>query len=98
MDDMGKSAGKAGARLWCKLTQYMAVTAICLLPASVIAIEASGEVAAAAELAGPDRGERLLAKARAEGKLNLYATMGQEQIGVLAAEFEKKYRDRKSVV
>ena len=91
MDDMGKSAGKAGARLWRKLTQYMAVTAICLLPAFVIAIEASGEVATAAELAGPERGERLLAKARAEGKLNLYATMGQEQIGVLAAEFEKKY-------
>ena len=91
MDDMDISACNAVARLWCKLTQCVAVTIICLLPPSVIAIEASGEVAAAAELAGPDRSERLLAKARAEGKLNLYATMGQEQISVLAAEFEKKY-------
>ena len=55
------------------------------IPLSVAANEASREVVAAAELSGTDRGERLLAKARAEGTLNLYATMGQEQISVLAA-------------
>jgi iron(III) transport system substrate-binding protein len=55
------------------------------------AIEASPEVAMAAELNGADRSERLVAKARAEGALNLYATMGQEQISALAAAFEKKY-------
>ena len=60
-----------------------------VLPAG--AIEASRDVAMAAELKGTDRGERLVAKARAEGVLNLYATMGQEQISALAAEFEKKY-------
>jgi iron(III) transport system substrate-binding protein len=56
-----------------------------------VAIEASREVAMAADLKGADRGERLVATARAEGALNLYATMGQEQISALAAEFEKKY-------
>ena len=63
----------------------------CLAPTSVGAIEASREVKIAAELKGADRSERLLAKARAEGALNLYATMGQEQINVLAAAFEKNY-------
>lgn len=62
-----------------------------LIPLPVAAIDASREVVAAAELTGTDRGERLLAKARAEGTLNPYATMGQEQISVLAAEFEKNY-------
>lgn len=57
----------------------------------VSAIEASRDVMTAAELKGADRGERILVKARAEGVLNLYATMGQEQISVLATEFEKKY-------
>ena len=56
-----------------------------------VAIEASREVAMASELKGADRNERLVAKARAEGALNLYATMGQEQISALAMEFEKKY-------
>ena len=61
------------------------------LPAPAGAIEASREVTIAAGLKGNDRSERLLAKARMEGVLNLYATMGQEQISVLVAEFEKKY-------
>ena len=63
--------------------------AVQFLPAPAGAIESSREVTIAAELKGADRSERLLAKARAEGVLNLYATMGQEQISVLAAEFEK---------
>ncbi len=62
-----------------------------LIPLSVEAIEANREVTSAAELNGTDRGERLLAKARVEGTLNLYATMGQEQIAALVSEFEKKY-------
>ena len=62
-----------------------------LFPLPASAIEASREVMLAAELKGTDRSERMFAKARAEGVLNLYATMGQEQINTLAAEFEKKY-------
>ena len=62
-----------------------------------VAIEASREVAMAAELKGADRNERLVAKARAEGALNLYATMGQEQISALATEFEKKYGIRVNI-
>lgn len=62
-----------------------------LLSFPVASIEASREVASVAEMKGGDRHERLLAKARAEGVVNLYATMGQEQINVLAAAFEKKY-------
>ena len=70
---------------------WICVVGACLLPFCASAIEASREVVLAAELKGADRHERILAKARTEGTLNLYATMGQEQIGVLAAEFEKKY-------
>ena len=76
-------------RHWLGLAICALITNLASLP--VYAIEASREVAMAANLTGPDRGERLLAKARAEGALNLYATMGQEQISALAAEFEKKY-------
>ena len=71
--------------------------AVQFLPAPAGAIESSREVTIAAELKGADRSERLLAKARAEGVLNLYATMGQEQISVLAAEFEKKYGIKVSI-
>ena len=62
-----------------------------LAPTTAGAVEASRDVTAASELKGVDRSERLLAKAHAEGVLNLYATMGQEQINALAAAFEKKY-------
>src|SRR5258706_3961918 len=58
---------------------------------SAMAVEPTHEVKTAATLQGADRNVQLLVKARAEGVLNLYATMGQEQISVLAAEFEKKY-------
>src|SRR5260221_13204957 len=58
---------------------------------AAMAIEPTREVKTAAMLQGADRNVQLLVKARAEGVLNLYATMGQEQISVLAAEFEKKY-------
>ena len=75
----------------CRSCVLACALAVQFLPASTGAIEASREVTIAAELKGADRSERLLAKARAEGVLNLYATMGQEQISVLAAEFEKKY-------
>ena len=79
----------ADARCWLAL---LAITLIAFFaPTSVSAIEASRDVKIAAELKGADRHERLLAKARAEGVLNLYATMGQEQINVLAAAFEKSY-------
>ena len=79
-----------------RYVRHWLVLAICALITNlasftVYAIEASRDVTMAADLKGPDRGERLLAKARAEGTLNLYATMGQEQISALAAEFEKKY-------
>ncbi len=75
-------------RIW---VQWFCVAAGCLSPWCVGAIESTREVILAAEMKGADRHDRMLAKARAEGSLNLYATMGQEQIGVLAAEFEKKY-------
>lgn len=58
---------------------------------SARAVEPRAEVVEAATLHGPDRHERLVAAARQEGSLTLYATMGQEQISAIAAAFEKKY-------
>ena len=55
------------------------------------AVEPRPEVVEAAMLRGPERTERLLALAKQEGALNLYATMGQEQMSFIAARFEKKY-------
>ena len=87
--DLGIAGQVRGAlaRVICTIS----VIGASLIPLSVEAIEASREVTSAAELNGTDRGERLLAKARVEGTLNLYATMGQEQITALVSEFEKKY-------
>ena len=78
-------------RSWCRQMLFAVVLVAQLLPRTAVAIEANRDVVLAAELKGADRGEKLLAKARTEGTLNLYATMGQEQITVLATEFEKKY-------
>lgn len=55
------------------------------------AVEPTAEVVEAASLQGPDRTERLVAMAKKEGVINLYATMGQEQMTVIASAFEKKY-------
>ena len=87
--DLGNAGQVRGAlaRVICTIS----VIGASLIPLPVEAIEASREVTSAAELNGTDRGERLLAKARVEGTLNLYATMGQEQITALVSEFEKKY-------
>ncbi len=84
----GKATNPATLRMGARLA---ALLAACLLPLVASAIDASNEVKAAATLKSSDRSSQLLARARAEGSLNLYATMGQEQISVLAAEFEKKY-------
>ncbi len=40
---------------------------------------------------GADRQQRLLKGAKKEGALNLYATMGIEQVNVIVEAFEKKY-------
>ena len=83
-----RTFGTAGRFLQIALTGALLTY---FVPTGVGAIEASREVKIASALKGPDRSERLLAKARAEAVLNLYATMGQEQINVLAAAFEKSY-------
>jgi iron(III) transport system substrate-binding protein len=76
---------------WRFFNMWLGAVAACLLSFGAGAIEATREVILATEMKGADRHERILAKARMEGALNLYATMGQEQIGVLSAEFERKY-------
>src|SRR5450759_2377033 len=55
------------------------------------AVEPTAEVVEAAALQGPDRSERLVAMAKKEGAIDLYATMGLEQMTVIAFAFEKKY-------
>ena len=82
---------------YCTFAMVVSALALQFLPTSAGAVEASREVVVAAELKGADRHEHLLAKARTEGSLNLYATMGQEQISILAAEFEKKYGIKVSI-
>ena len=59
--------------------------------AAARAVEPRPEVFEAAVLRGPERTARLLALAKEEGALNLYATMGQEQISAISSRFEKKY-------
>ena len=86
--EKNRTLGISGRRLLLVITVALAAH---LASMQAGAIEASRDVAAAAELKGADRSEQLLVKARAEAVLNLYATMGQEQISTLAAEFEKKY-------
>src|SRR5260221_2796420 len=78
-------------RAWRRRAMRAGAFAAILAVFSAMAIEPTREVKTAAMLQGADRNVQLLVKARAEGVLNLYATMGQEQISVLAAEFEKKY-------
>ena len=91
---MNKCSGQVcheQTRSWCWQMLLAIVLVSQIAPQTALAIEANRDVVLAAELKGADRGEKLLAKARAEGVLNLYATMGQEQITVLATAFEKKY-------
>jgi iron(III) transport system substrate-binding protein len=49
------------------------------------------DIAALAERTGPDREARLLDGARKEGEVNVYTSLVVEDIGALAAAFEKKY-------
>ena len=91
MTKFGGRPSYGRARSWHLQLLFAIVLVAPFAPRTAMAIEANREVVLASELKGTDRAEKLLAKARAEGTLNLYATMGQEQITVLATEFEKKY-------
>ena len=50
------------------------------------------DVAALAQRSGPEREVRLLEGARREGEVNVYSSLVVEDIGAIAAAFEKKYR------
>lgn len=75
--------------------RFVVYLASCLLVSiacsAARAVEPRPEVVTAAALHGPERSARLLALAKEEGTLNLYATMGQEQISAISSRFEKKY-------
>ena len=70
------------------LASFLILSIAC---SAVRAVNPRPEVVTAAGLRGPERSARLLALAKEEGALNLYATMGQEQISAVASLFEKKY-------
>ena len=91
MTKFGGRPSYGRARSWHLQLLFAIVLVAPFAPRTATAIEANREVVLASELKGTDRAEKLLAKARTEATLNLYATMGQEQITVLATEFEKKY-------
>jgi iron(III) transport system substrate-binding protein len=75
-----------------RLVQYLACGLISAFAiAEARAVEPTADVVAAAAMQGPDRTERLVAMAKKEGALSLYVTMGQEQMSVIAAAYEKKY-------
>jgi iron(III) transport system substrate-binding protein len=64
-----------------------------LLMAAFCAMSAAAQTAAPEiyRYNGPDREQRLLAKAREEGTLTFYTSMATTESGPLAAAFEKKY-------
>ena len=73
MTKVGGRPSYAKARSWYWPMLLALVLVAPFVPRTALAIEASREVVLAAELKGSDRGEKLLAKARTEGTLNLYA-------------------------
>ena len=72
---------------------------ILIAPLAAAAVALSGSVAGqvkpsaadAALLAGPDRLQKLIEGAKREGELNLYTSAQADDIGAVAAAYEKKY-------
>ena len=71
------------------LSQILMVFCFCLSAAALA--QPGKSVVALATYEGPDREQRLLQGARAEGTLTVYTSLTVEDITELAAEFEKKY-------
>ena len=72
---------------WHGLAAALAATLAALAPASAQTID----ITALSRRAGPDREARLLEGARKEGEVDVYSTLVPEDIGAVAAAFEKKY-------
>ena len=75
-------------RLFTQLSTLLLACSV--LPGAALA-QASGSMAELAQYAGPDRMQRLIAGEKKEGKLNLYTSAPNDDIGALVAGFEKKY-------
>src|SRR5690606_34210561 len=78
------------------LSALMSLCALCVglaTPACVAAdaTSAASAVAQAALYQGPDRHERLVERARAEGELLVYTSMQGEDFAAMAEAFEKQY-------
>jgi iron(III) transport system substrate-binding protein len=69
----------------------LAATMLAVCSAAALAEPARTDTAAVYLYKGPDRDQRLLAKAREEGTLTFYTSMQTPESGPLAQAFEKKY-------
>jgi len=71
-----------------RIAAALVVAALALAPA---AQAQGGDIAALAQRSGPDREARLAAGAQRESEVNVYSSLVVEDLGALAAAFEKKY-------
>lgn len=69
----------------------LCLSALLLMSAVMPAWAQGSQVADMASYEGKDRQERLVAKAKEEGSLNLYTSITAKNLDVLRADFEKKY-------
>jgi iron(III) transport system substrate-binding protein len=75
-----------------KLRHFFLVTCALCLWAPAPPAASQGALAALAAYDGPDREQRLAEGARREGFLNLYTSLTVDDMAVLNAAFEKRYR------
>src|SRR5262249_24604219 len=74
-------------RTVCALLAYCTIVGL----GPMRALAQTEEAPAIYTYAGPDRGERLIAKAREEGSLTLYTSIATTESAPLARAFETKY-------
>jgi len=68
-----------------------AITLVCLLAASPVLAQAPPATEAVFTYRGADRDQRLVERAKREGRLVFYTSLAPTESGPLAAAFEKKY-------
>jgi iron(III) transport system substrate-binding protein len=76
-----------------RLSGFAALAWLAFLAASAVCMPAAaqGKTASLAMYTGPDRDQKLLAAAKAEGTLTLYTTLAASNLSTLIGPFEKKY-------
>jgi iron(III) transport system substrate-binding protein len=78
------------------MKRFLALTLLAALPA-LAQVKPNATAADVALYAGPDRMQKLVEGAKGEGELNLYTSAQADDIGAVAAAYEKKYGIRVSM-